>query len=80
MNKMNYSVPEDVSLIGFDDSRQVKLSDISISSVSHPKEKAGEKAGEILLGRINDIDSVRVTEKVVFTPELKDRGTIKKIK
>lgn len=45
-------VPEDVSVIGMDDSDLALHSEIPITSLPHPKEKLGEKAAEVLLDMI----------------------------
>ena len=45
-------VPEDVSVIGMDDSDLALHSEIPITSLPHPKEKLGEKAAETLLDMI----------------------------
>lgn len=45
-------VPEDVSVVGMDDSDLALHSEIPITSLPHPKEKLGEKAAEVLLDMI----------------------------
>lgn len=45
-------VPEDVSVIGIDDSDLALHSEVPITSLPHPKEKLGIKAAEILLQMI----------------------------
>jgi len=69
-------VPKDISLLGFDDSNMVKLNNISITSVSHPKKAAGNKAAEIILSHIDN--NKKVVNKV-FKPELLRRNSVKGI-
>jgi len=76
LEKMGYQVPADVSLIGYDDSNLVKLDNISISSVAHPKELAGEKAARIILDCINNQSSA-FKEDIIFTPEVILRDSVK---
>lgn len=49
-------VPEDVSVIGMDDSDLALHSEIPITSLPHPKEKLGEKAAETLLDMIGKLE------------------------
>ena len=77
LNEEGIAVPEDISLVGFDDSLMVNLNNISITSVSHPKKAAGKKAAEIILKQLVNIG---VTEKKVFKPELVKRDSVKFIK
>ncbi len=45
-------VPRDLSLIGFDDARWAQYSDPPLTVVSQPTEAMGQKAAELLLGRL----------------------------
>lgn len=77
LEDMGYSVPGDVSIIGYDDSKLVSLKNIGITSVAHPKEKAGEKAANIVLDNINNLSN-NLKENVVFTPRIIERNSVKK--
>ncbi|MGE5614682.1 MAG: GntR family transcriptional regulator [Bacillota bacterium] len=68
-------VPEDISVIGFDDSYLAESGSVKLTTVAHPKERLGEAAAELLLelmkrdksGRINhDTNDI----KKIFMPEL----------
>lgn len=43
------SVPEDISLVSFDDSPLAVASEVKLTTVAHPKERLGEKAAEAML-------------------------------
>ena len=77
LQDLGYKVPGDFSIVGFDNSKQVNLEDIT--SVAHPKEKVGEKAAKITLERIND-GKFEYCEDVVFKPKLVKRGSVKRIR
>lgn len=77
LKKLDYQVPEDVSLVGFDNSKQIDFEDIT--SVAHPKEKVGEKAAKITLERING-GHFDYNENVVFKPKLVKRNSVRKIR
>lgn len=76
LEKIGFDVPQDVSLIGFDDSNLVKLNNISISSVTHPKDIAGRKAAKIILDCLDE-GLMGVQENVVFTPEVILRDSVR---
>ncbi|HKL13385.1 MAG TPA: GntR family transcriptional regulator [Halanaerobiales bacterium] len=76
LQKEGYDVPADISIIGFDNSKQANLE--NITSVAHPKEKVGEKAAKITLERIND-GKFEYCEDVMFKPKLVKRGSVKRI-
>lgn len=76
LENMGYKIPEDISLFGYDDSNLVKLDNISISSVAHPKELAGKKAAQIILDCINDQES-SFMEDIIFTPKVVLRDSVK---
>ena len=65
-------VPRDLSLIGFDDARWAQYSDPPLTVVSQPTEQMGQKAAELLLGRLQ---GERRANTVVFEPELIVRGS-----
>ena len=60
-------VPRDLSLIGFDDARWAQYSDPPLTVVSQPTEAMGQKAAELLLGRLR---GERHANTVVFEPQL----------
>jgi len=60
-------VPRELSLIGFDDVRWAQYSDPPLTVVSQPTEAMGQKAAELLLGRLR---GESVANTVVFEPRL----------
>lgn len=73
--KNGKKIPDDFSLIGQDNSFLAKNSLIPITSVSHPKEKLGEKAGEILIEMINGKEN---QDNFLFQPEIIKRKSVRK--
>ena len=74
--QMGFNVPGDVSVIGYDDSKFVQLNSINITSIAHPKEKAGKKAARLILDKQCNING---QEKIVFEPLLVERASVKQI-
>jgi LacI family transcriptional regulator, galactose operon repressor len=60
-------VPRDLSLVGFDDARWAQYSDPPLTVVSQPTEAMGQKAAELLLGRLR---GEKLTKTAVFEPQL----------
>jgi DNA-binding LacI/PurR family transcriptional regulator len=65
-------VPRDLSVIGFDDARWAQYSDPPLTVISQPTEVMGQKAAELLLGRLN---GEKESTTVMFKPELIIRGS-----
>ncbi|MFW6381730.1 MAG: GntR family transcriptional regulator, partial [Bacillota bacterium] len=79
LDEMGIEVPDKISLIGFDDSRLVKLNNISITSIAHPKQEAGRKAARIILENIEQGKS-ELNQNIEFRPRLIKRNSVKEIK
>ncbi len=54
INKFNLRIPQDISIVSFDDIDVFKFSYPTITSVIQPKEEIGKRAFEILLNQINN--------------------------
>lgn len=62
--KTNISIPEDLSLISFDDSTYASL--LNFSSFAHPKEEFGRKSVKMLLQIMNGENPLKEEVKVKF--------------
>ncbi|MDQ0256780.1 DNA-binding LacI/PurR family transcriptional regulator [Evansella vedderi] len=49
LRKLNYKVPEDISIVGYDNSHLAEATEINLTTVEHPKKELGEKAAHLLL-------------------------------
>ena len=64
----NRRIPEDVAVVGFDDSAAAKLSSPTLSSVRQPIETMGREAVDIL---VHEMSNRRAEpQQMVFGPEL----------
>ena len=66
-------VPEDVSVVGFDDIQSAAFQNPPLTTVRQPLRKMGKTAAEVLLRRIASSDSV--SSPITIQPELVVRGT-----
>lgn len=71
------SVPEEVSVIGIDDSKYASICDVPLTSVAHPKRILGEAVAEKLIDMICSPSSDN--NDILFTPEIKIRDSVKKL-
>lgn len=69
-------IPDDVSVIGFDDSSLATASGTKLTTLTHPKTAMGELAARQLIGMIERGETHGVT---VFEPELIERDSVRKL-
>src|SRR5262249_43359492 len=70
---MGISVPEQLSLVGFDDAPLSGLSIPGLTTIHHPMHEVGAKATQLLLERIEG--NTEIPDSYLFTPELIVRGS-----
>ncbi len=73
--KMALKVPEDLSIIGFDDEPHSPYFTPSLSTVWQPVYSLGILSARIVLNRINDDDNQKEFRQEVFKPELVIRAS-----
>jgi GntR family transcriptional regulator, arabinose operon transcriptional repressor len=71
-------VPDDLSVVGFDNSDIAQLEKISLTSVDHPSFQIGEKAANILLDKISHPETRFVTHTII-TPSLVERSSVRSL-
>ena len=77
-------VPEDISIVGFDDSFLANVSEVKLTTIEHPKSKLGEMAAKLILDLIKQSknDQLKEHEKlesVVYDPKLIVRNSTAKL-
>lgn len=70
------SIPEDISIVSFDDSQLAVASEIKLTTVAHPKEQLGIAAAE---GILRLLDGEKADVSIKMMPDLVIRGSTKKI-
>ena len=73
-------VPEDISIVGFDDSFLSEVSEVKLTSIKHPQTELGEAAGKMILDIVkstsgNSQKQKGTFEPIVFEPELVIRNS-----
>lgn len=71
------SIPDDISLVSFDDSQLAVVSEVKLTTVAHPQEKLGKAAARTLIDMMKDsMDQ----DKIKLRPKLIVRGSAKELK
>ncbi len=70
-------VPDDLSVIGIDDSKYASICDVPLTTIAHPQRRLGEAAAEKLIDHICSIPANN--NNIIFTPELKIRESVRKL-
>ena len=78
IRELGLSIPEDLSIIGYDDSQLALASEIQLTTVTHPKTELGRAAAEMLIKLIEKKDKEPI-ESIVFEPELIIRNSTRQI-
>ena len=68
-------IPEDLSIVGFDDYQLSAFVDPALTTMAHPKEKMGHDAGALMLEMINH----KPVQSIIYPPELVLRKSIKNL-
>ncbi|WP_085522964.1 GntR family transcriptional regulator [Tuberibacillus sp. Marseille-P3662] len=69
--ELGLSIPEDLSIVGYDDSQLAEASEVKLTSVKHPKTGMGQAAAESIVRLIEGTKSSNNnSETIMFEPEL----------
>ncbi|WP_077624539.1 GntR family transcriptional regulator [Sediminibacillus massiliensis] len=72
LRERKIKVPDEMSIVGFDDSFLAEVSEVKLTTISHPKTELGKKAGEMILNMIKSKNSQTKAfdGSFIFEPEL----------
>ncbi|MEC1620513.1 arabinose utilization transcriptional regulator AraR [Bacillus mojavensis] len=76
LREMDIKVPEDISIVGYDDSHFAQISEVKLTSVKHPKSVLGKAAAKYVIDCLEHKKPKQ--EDVVFEPELIIRQSARK--
>lgn len=68
------TVPEDIALVGYDDSPVCKFMSVGLTTLRYPKYETGQKASEILWA-LSEGDQSLSSQSIILNPELIIRDT-----
>lgn len=78
LNELGLRVPEDVSVIGYDDIDMASYAAMPLTTVRVPKREMGKQAAEILIRHIEALDAGHV-EKICLKAELIERKSTRSL-
>lgn len=78
LRERNLKVPQDISVVGFDDIQTASLIDPSLTTIRQPAYDMGKKASEILINSLKD-ESIETVGEIIFKPQLIVRNSTKLI-
>lgn len=79
IRELELRVPEDLSIVGYDDSFLATASEIKLTTVEHPKSALGELAAQWLIDRLETGDDSSAQDKL-YAPRLIERQSTAKPK
>ncbi|MGN7453399.1 GntR family transcriptional regulator [Paenibacillus pasadenensis] len=71
---LGLSVPDELSVVGFDDSQLALAGSVKLTTLSHPKSELGARAARLLLD-LADGQPAPPQEQLIYAPELIERGS-----
>lgn len=77
LTELGYKIPDDVSIICFDDSPLVERGNFKLTSISYDPCSMGHAAVEVLQKRLANPNAEKM--KIIFSPNTIERGSIKNI-
>ncbi|ADK13217.1 MULTISPECIES: GntR family transcriptional regulator [Clostridium] len=72
---LKLKVPEDLSIIGFDDSPMATIMEPKLTSITHPKEKMGIDAAKLIIRLINNNNHFSECDSILYEPEIVIRSS-----
>lgn len=73
-------IPDDISVVGFDNSDLCEASPVKLMSVTHVRDKMGEKAADILLKLLSKGSRSELPIKTCLASTIIERDSVKSIK
>lgn len=74
-HSLNLKVPEDISVIGFDDSQIARIMNPKLTTITHPKQKMGIDAAKLIIKLINNHNQFEDSDSIVYEPKLVVRNS-----
>lgn len=70
LKKRGFSVPEDISVTGYDNSMIAEEGSFGLTTIAHPQERLGEMAAELILEQIRKVPLAESKVERLIRPEL----------
>ncbi|MFC8151736.1 GntR family transcriptional regulator [Bacillus paralicheniformis] len=80
VREFGLKVPEDISIVGYDDSHLSEASEVKLTSVTHPKMQMGIEAAKWMIAKVEGRNTDQLEHSTVYKPELVVRHSTAKLK
>lgn len=79
--ELGLKIPDDVSIVGYDDSQLSVATEVKLTSVSHPKMDMGKQAARRIVAKVEgrDLKEEPVEESMIYEPKLVIRESTRRI-
>lgn len=67
LKQAGYKIPQDLSIIGFDNIALATIVEPNLTTIAQPTRKIGEEAAKILIAKINEEENIQ--DQIMFEPE-----------
>lgn len=74
LTKAGYKIPDDISIVGNDNSALSKVGSVKLTTLNHPKEQLGSDSAEWI---VQAIEEGQDPDNILYEPELVERDSIK---
>jgi len=78
LQKRGLRIPEDISVVGYDDTELATLVNPSLTTVGQPRKEMGTSAAELLVKRIRERKSF-IPQTVLLPTTLIERESVRKL-
>lgn len=75
LREKELKVPEDISIVGFDDSQLATASEVKITTLTHPKMEMGQLAAKMVVEAIENGKELTFPDQFIFEPKLVVRNS-----
>ena len=79
VRQLGVSIPQDLSMIGFDDSALATATEVKLSTLTHPKSELGREAAIMLMDWIEGSNKDFSHQQVIYTPKLMIRESTRSL-
>jgi LacI family transcriptional regulator len=78
LKELGFRVPEDVSIVGFDDISIAKFVSPPLTTIFQDKKEIGKRGTEMLIDRMNN-SNIEMGRRVLVPPKLVVRGSVRRV-
>lgn len=75
IKQLGLQIPDDISIIGFDDSELATLTDVQLTTMVHPKYGLGQMAAEMLFKQVHNNNTPPI--QILINPTIAIRNSVK---